>query len=39
MYIVILVDVVNIKLLLCIQLILKSPKPFSGAKTDDQNLH
>lgn len=39
MYIVILVDVVNIKLLLSIQLILKNPKPFSGAKTDDQNLH
>lgn len=38
MYIVIPVDVVNIKLLLSIQLILKNPKPFSGAKTDDQNL-
>ena len=38
MYTVIPVGVVNIKLLLSIQLILRNPKPFSGAKTDDQNL-
>ena len=38
MYTVIPVGVVNIKLLLSIQLILRNPKPFLGAKTDDQNL-
>ena len=30
--------VVNIKLLLSIQLILRNPKPFSVAETDDRNL-